>query len=148
MMLQDRAATRADFFDVAVDLSAQTYQEVSRMDDPQGFFTLADNAVQDGRARALAAPDGKPLVLFGLNDFGGYTSMWTMATRRYFALGAAGVLATRRFLATLDHDRPMFVVTCSPHPDVGKWLHLLGFDDLGEEDGRRVFRWRQRCARR
>lgn len=88
-----------------------------------------------------------PLFVFGI----GLASpgVWRTsfaATQRYFDMGAAGVLALRRFVRRImaEHEGDVFTCrTTSPHPDVARWYRLLGAKDawtaewrIGVEDVR------------
>ena len=79
------------------------------------------------------------LTFFGFNDFGHYVSMWSIGTVAFFSMGAPGVRETRRFFNNLDFRKTIVVTTTSPHPDVGRWLRLLGFSRQSRDGVAQVF---------
>lgn len=116
------------------DLSTQTQEELSTAGlDVSAQKSRAQRYIGKGKAYVSENEDG-PLTLFGFEDHSDYLSMWSVATPRFYDLGADGVRVTRRFFLNMDIDVPLVVVTASPHPEVGRWLRLIGFE-LGERNG-------------
>lgn len=133
-------ATRDDVRQALAHISRQSSDELAAMgflpaEAMDGFERNADR----GAAYVSKIDDGVPLTLFGFNEFDDHFSMWSIGTTRFFEAGAPGVRATRRFFRGLALPKPVAVVTKAPHPDVDRWLRLLGLRFSGEVAGSRVY---------
>lgn len=100
---------------------------------------MVSSAIKAEKRMYVSVSDEKYLTLFGFNDYGSHVSMWTIATPHFYDLGAPGVRETRRFFRHLDFGKPLVVVTLSPHPDVDRWMRLLGFQLASQEGFRKDF---------
>ncbi|MBS0490071.1 MAG: hypothetical protein JSR35_08770 [Proteobacteria bacterium] len=138
MMVRVLPANERDAARVLAAISQQTLDEfeVAGTDPAKAI----QNAIARQERMFVSVTGETPLTLFGFADYGGYLSMWTIATKAFFDLGAPGVFCTRRFFRNLDLAKPLIVVTTSPHPDTDRWLRLLGFDLIGGTPERREFR--------
>ena len=123
---------------VLADMSKQTRDECEvAMIDPAKAI---DNVIKRKDPMFVSVAGETPLTLFGFTDYGDYLSMWTIATKEFFDLGAPGVFCTRRFFKQLKLKKPLMVITTSPHPETDRWLRLLGFEQVGGNSERREFR--------
>ena len=123
---------------VLADMSEQTRNEYEvAVTDPA---RAVDNMIKRKDPMFVSVAGETPLTLFGFTDYGDYYSMWTIATKAFFELGAPGVFCTRRFFRRLNLNKPLMVITTSPHPETDRWLQLLGFELIGGNQERREFR--------
>lgn len=132
----------ADRFDVSAAISAISDQSKAELAVAGATTAQAAQAfrIAADRGEAYASErDGEILTLFGFNEFDDHYSMWSIGTKAFFGGGIALVLATRRFFDSLDLDKPLAVVTKAPHPDVDRWLTLLGLRFSSEQDGARIY---------
>jgi hypothetical protein len=128
-----RDATLSDVHEIMQDLSDISRHELTKV------FGSTWKALKDvrtflanGKAEVALAEDGKPLLVFGHMPHAKLAPdrvTWFIASKRYFELGPHAVLRTRRRLQQIRRDWPMrfYCYTLSPHPDVHRWLTLLGF---------------------
>lgn len=122
---------------VLADLSSQSRDEFALLDqDPQDFV---QRSFAQGNPAYISTRDEIPLTLYGFQDYRTYVSMWSLATKAFYALGPAGIRETRAFFRDLNFGKPLVVVTTSPHPDVERWMRLLGFDMIASQGFRRDF---------
>lgn len=79
--------------------------------------------------------DGKPIVVFGVLQRETEFNTWLIATEKFFGLGTDGVRFTRRYMRNAAKIySPLISVSQSTHRDVDKWLTLVGYTKLGEDD--------------
>jgi hypothetical protein len=89
--------------------------------------------------------EDRPIVIFGTVPHAQdpvVRVIYLIAAQRFFDLGAPMVRFARRYVRKVVDQRPGFrfdAYTASPHPQVDRWLHLLGFSGPIEEGGARLF---------
>lgn len=89
---------------------------------------------------AYVLEDDAPLTVFGAR--GPHNAMWSAATDEYFARPAC-VLASRRALREFRKERgPLQLVTAGGHENTARWLTLLGYEKVEENDGLQSFVYR------
>lgn len=134
-----RSATPDDVSRVFATISKQSRDEIrangTDIADVEAGYRAA---AAEGSAYASVA-DGELLTVFGFSKHEDSYGMWSVGTERFFALGAPGVRETRRFFQQINLNAPLSVVTTSPHPDVERWLRLLGFRFSSQHGPAKVF---------
>lgn len=84
--------------------------------------------------------DGQPACVFGAFPDLGVNTTWMIATDAYFGAGVPAILHARRYLRNLvKHIGPLLTSTLSPHPDVGRWLELIGYRKEAQEGDLQIF---------
>lgn len=132
-----KTATVADVHQVAQSLSEISRAEMVYKFGAEWWHTI--RVVKDfltlGPGVTLLEDD-RPVCVFGHfpKPEGGRVT-WFLSTDRYFALGARGVVFTRRYLDGLRRAWPgeaFHSYSSSPHPDVWRWFKLLGYTQIGD----------------
>lgn len=140
-----RASTLADIQSVLANPSTVTAREIERA----GFnewtaLKFFRDCLKDGEARTVLL-DGEIGFILGVAPhplLPRRSSLWFIATKRYWDTGAAGVRLGRAFLRSVEQRFPGEYLTSrtwSDHKDVERWFALLGFHQESFDGLSRVF---------
>jgi hypothetical protein len=128
-----RPTTLADIQAVLAAPSAVTARELERANLTQWqALKLFRDSLVEGEARTVLL-DGEIGFILGIAPhpmLPRRSSLWFLATERYWKTGAAGVRFGRSFIKSLETRYPNEYLTArswSDHPDVERWFALLGF---------------------
>ena len=142
-MINIRQADRHDVSAVFSAISDQSADEIEAMGLTTAQVALVYRIKADQGDAYVSEDEDNLLTLFGFNEFDDHYSMWSVGTKSFFNGGVPLVLATRRFFDALNFPKPLAVITHAPHPDVDRWLRLIGLRYSGEQDGAKVY-WQSR----
>lgn len=144
-MISARTSTLSDIQSVLASPSEITAREIDRA----GFtawtaLKFFRDCLKDGEARTILI-DGEIGFILGIAPhplLPRRSSLWFIATERYWRTGAAGVRFGRAFLRSVEQRFPgehLSARTWSDHQDVDRWFALLGFRQESFEGLSRVF---------
>lgn len=144
-MISARPTTLADVMAVLAQPSAVTAREMERakLTSWQALKLFRDN-LTEGEARTVSI-DGEIGFILGIAPhpmLPRRSSLWFIATERYWKTGAAGVRFGRSFIKSLESRYPGEYLTArswSDHEDVERWFALLGFEMEAMHGMSRVF---------
>jgi hypothetical protein len=133
MNLRFSETTAAHIYAIVSDPSEVTAGEILRSGSTK--WNLIRDLCQilpDSKAVTLFADD-EPIFVFGhvRSDAKHHRLTWFAAKQRYYALGARGVLAARKYLKTVKAAWPKTTFdsySFSDHPGCERWFKLLGFE--------------------
>lgn len=141
--MRERPATDADLVYVLERLCAAHRAEHKAMGldygtalaRARGFLRRGHSVTFDLR--------GEPACVFGAFPDSGVHTTWMLATEPYFSSYLVASLTAKRHLQRLVRQvGPLFTSTLSPHPEVGRWLTVLGYRKVAEDGALQVFAYR------
>lgn len=149
-MIDARPTTLSDITAVLAEPSAVTARELERakLTNWQALKLFRDN-LAEGEARTVFV-DGKIGFILGIAPhpvLPRRSSLWFIATERYWKTGAAGIRFGRSFIESLESRYPGEYLTArswSNHPDAERWFAVLGFQLEATHGFSRVFTRRPR----
>lgn len=139
-----RVATWADVESVLDRLSDQHRAEYAKLGVPDDILKMRMiHFMMGGETKALWF-DGLPQAILAISptpEHGPVT--WLAVTREYFEKGLPALRAAKVYMkeAVKRHGTITSFIG-SEHPDVTRWLTLIGFELVGEKPGLKVFRYR------
>lgn len=141
--MEMRVATWADVESVLARISDANRAEYEKIGFPGETFNLRlVRFMMAGEAHCLWF-DGQPQAFIAVAETAGVTTTWLGATQACFDAGIGPIRVGRKHMrAVADRRGPVTSFVTAGHPRIVKWMRLLGFDQIGEMHGAKVFRYR------
>lgn len=136
-----RVATLADAENVLSRLCDQNRAEAAQMGYSDSVLALKLAAFMlRGESYALWF-DGQPQFILSIADepnIGPCT--WFIASKEFFNKGMRAPKWSRQFLKELAFNHgDLITISASGHPDVERWMRILGYEHIAEEGAMKIF---------
>lgn len=101
-----------------------------------------EELVRDGTART-AWIDGNPAAILGAVREHNYATTYFITTAPYFKAGLPAIRHAREYIKSIrDLFGPLIMATRSDFPGLEKWLKIVGYRQVCEDEGCKVFVYR------
>ena len=143
-MLWGAEAEVGDALAVLADLSEITATDLAKRNYPPGFLEDAiERLFQNGAVHKLM--DGEELLcVIGLSVSQGEWISWLLAREPFWTARPSVWRMMRRYFRSVvvGLDEDVHAYSGSDHPALGRWMGLLGFEELEPDAGLRHFIFR------
>jgi len=148
MIIRGQPTSISHVYELMRDLSTISRWEIDAFGYTTWSFLKESHELleQPGVEIETGFENGKPIVVLGTiphGQLGKVRVVYLVAAERFFALGAPMVRYARKYVCKVADKYPgcrFDAYTASPHPQVDRWLALLGFEGPIEEGRTRLFR--------